>query len=80
MIRQSTICAVSLLALLAPSSVSAQPHDHDHGKHVEFKKPETYKAAVEEIQLRIHEIDHLIKTKELENVHGRPRSFRKSET
>jgi len=41
----------------------------EHGKPVEFKMPTTYKAAVEEIEHRLHEIDELMEAKKLDKVH-----------
>ncbi|MBI5765022.1 MAG: hypothetical protein HZA51_16020 [Planctomycetes bacterium] len=64
--------ALALLMISVAQRVNAQPHghDHEHGKPVDFKMPTTYKAAVAEIRMRLHEIDELISTKKLADVHG----------
>lgn len=60
-------------ALTAGPPVLAQ-HGHgegeEHGKRVEFKMPTTYKAAVKEIQYRLHEIAELIEARKLDQVHA----------
>jgi len=60
--------------------LAQQDHGHGHGhdhKPVEFKMPTTYEAAVREIELRLHEIDHLMKTKKLGEVHAQAEVIQK---
>ncbi len=58
--------------------VLAQQHDeHEHGAPVEFKMPTTYKAAVREVCLRLHEIEELMASKKLDQVHAQADVIRK---
>ncbi|QDV89887.1 hypothetical protein RAS2_09620 [Phycisphaerae bacterium RAS2] len=65
---------VVMTLLLGPTATSVraqhQHGGHQHGKPVEFKMPTTYKGAVAEIRMRLHEIDALIVTKKLADVHA----------
>lgn len=45
-------------------------HEEEHGKPVQFTMPTTYKAAVKEIEHRLHEIAELIESKKLDKVHA----------
>lgn len=76
--RSLTAMLLLLVAPFAPSAV-AQPdgHGHTHGKPAEFKTPTSYKAAVAEIRMRLHEIDVLITTKKLVDVHGQAEVIQK---
>lgn len=65
-----------MLVLCVPVA-NAQEHGHVHGKPADFKMPTTYKAAVAEIRMRLHEIDELISTKKLEDVHGQAEVIKK---
>jgi len=56
----------------------AQEHgDHEHGAPVEFKMPTTYKAAMREVLLRLHEIEELMASKKLDQVHAQADVIRK---
>jgi len=76
--RSLTAMILLLITPLAPSA-AAQPdgHGHTHGKPAEFKTPTSYKAAVAEIRMRLHEIDVLITTKKLVDVHGQAEVIQK---
>ena len=72
--------AIASLGLWAWTSASAQAQhhgEHEHGKPVEFKMPATYKAAVREILLRLHEIEELMASKKLDQVHPQADVIRK---
>lgn len=69
------ISVVLTILIVFPASVWSQHQHgdgpaHEHGKPVAFTMPTTYQGAVKEIKLRLHEIDHLMKTKMLAEVHG----------
>lgn len=70
MIFRTMIITLALLLVPFVPRAIAQDHGHVHGKPADFKMPSTYKAAVAEIRMRLHEIDELISTKKLEDVHG----------
>jgi hypothetical protein len=60
-----------LLVLTAPMALAQHEHGGgEHGKPTAFKMPTTYKGAVEEIQHRLHEIEELIVSKDLDKVHS----------
>jgi hypothetical protein len=63
-----------MASLTATVPLALAQHGHgqgeEHGKPVEFKMPTTYKAAVAEIEHRLHEIDELIQSKQLAKVHA----------
>lgn len=71
-ISRSIAVLLCTLVIVAASSAQAQHKHggHEHGKPVEFKMPTTYKGAVDEIRMRLHEIDALIVTKKLADVHA----------
>lgn len=79
MFRRGMIVSGTLALVLAGPFAIAQPHGHGHthGKPADFKMPATYKAAVAEIRMRLHEIDELILTKKLEDVHGQAEVIQK---
>lgn len=79
MLRRELIVSGTLALILASPFALAQPHGHGHthGKPADFKMPTTYKAAVAEIRMRLHEIDELITTKKLEDVHGQAEVIQK---
>ncbi len=68
--RAMLISVVSLA--MAPVVALAQhgQHGEEHGKPAEFKMPTTYKAGVEEIEHRLHEIAELMELKQLAKVHA----------
>ena len=69
---------VGVLALGAVPAVQAQHEQtHEHGKPAEFKMPTTFKNAVIEIRLRMLEIDGLMSTKKLDQVHSSADVIRK---
>jgi len=77
-IKTSVVILVSLLGL--PASKALAQHAHgggEHGKPAEFKMPTTYKGAVNEIRIRLHEIDELITTKKLSDVHSQAEVIQK---
>ena len=74
--RISAVCAV-FWGLSSSTAFSQQPHGHEHGKPADFKMPTTFKEAVNEIRMRLHEIDELITTKKLEDVHGQAEVIQK---
>ncbi|MBA5868183.1 MAG: hypothetical protein GDA67_15930 [Nitrospira sp. CR1.3] len=71
LVRAFTI-ALFLMFVTTATSAQGQPAHggHEHGKPLEFKMPTTYKGAVGEIRIRLHEIDELIVTKKLADVHA----------
>jgi hypothetical protein len=71
-ISRSFAVLLCTLVIVAASSAQAQHKHggHEHGKPVEFKMPTTYKGAVAEIRMRLHEIDAMIVTKKLADVHA----------
>lgn len=74
-----TIFAVCtfFLGLSSSPAFAQQPHGHEHGKPADFKMPTTFKDGVNEIRMRLHEIDELITTKKLEDVHGQAEVIQK---
>ncbi len=76
MFRSTLIVTLSLALgpaaplLLAQHEQHGGKHDEEHGKPAQFKMPATYKEGVAEIQHRLHEIDELIESKELDQVHA----------
>jgi len=68
---RALIIAVTLMfGPAAPMALAQHEHGGEHGKAADFKMPTTYKAAVEEIQHRLHEISELIESKKLDDVHS----------
>lgn len=65
---------VVMTLLLGPTvPMALAQHEHgggEHGKPTAFKMPTTYKGAVEEIQHRLHEIEELIESRNLDKVHS----------
>jgi hypothetical protein len=61
---------VAIAAWAVPLGLAQHNEGEEHGAPAEFKMPTTYKAAVQEIEHRLHEIDELIKAKDLEHVHA----------
>ena len=64
-----------LIALVVPSARGQHKHGdekkgEEHGKPAVFTMPTSYKAAVQEIEHRLHEIDELIEAKKLDKVHA----------
>lgn len=64
------IVTVALAAWAVPLGLAQHKEGEEHGKPAEFKMPTTYKAAAQEIEHRLHEIDELIKAKDLDQVHA----------
>ncbi|MCK6485897.1 MAG: hypothetical protein L6R00_17355 [Phycisphaerae bacterium] len=58
------------LALAQHEQHGGGKHGEEHGKPAQFKMPATYKEGVAEIQHRLHEIEELIASKELDQVHA----------
>ncbi len=79
MSARTILAAVALMLIPVVQRANAQPqgHGHEHGKPAEFKMPTTYKAAVVEIRMRLHEIDELISTKKLADVHSQAEVIQK---
>lgn len=76
MLTKKCVLAVITAIGFAGSWAMAQ-HQHgqekgheEHGKAVQFTMPTTYKAAVQEIDHRLHEIAELIEAKKLGEVHA----------
>jgi len=76
--RISTVTAILMLVPMV-SRATAQPagHNHEHTKPADFKTPTSYKGAVAEIRMRLHEIDELIMTKKLMDIHGQAEVIQK---
>lgn len=74
--KQISLCLAMLLGLSVPVALAQHEHGHgdekkaEHGKHVPYVAPTTYREAVEQIRMRLHEIDELITSKKLDEVHG----------
>lgn len=79
MFGRTMIVTVTLMLIPEVPRANAQAagHGHEHGKPADFKMPTTYKTAVAEIRMRLHEIDELISTKKLEDVHGQAEVIQK---
>ena len=69
MFRRLLAIGVSLALLGSVKVAFAQQGHEEHGKPAEFKMPANYKDAVREIQYRLHEIEELMESKQLDNVH-----------
>jgi hypothetical protein len=72
--RFQVVMTLVLISVGVPAARAQHGHGdekkgEEHGKPVEFKMPTTYKAAVEEIEHRLHEIDELMEAKKLDKVH-----------
>lgn len=67
--RAMIVLVTLLLGPLVPMALAQHEHGGEHGKPADFKMPTTYKAAVEEVQHRLHEISELIESKKLDDVH-----------
>lgn len=71
LVKAFTIALCFMFVTTATSAQGQPTHGgHEHGKPAEFKMPTTYKGAVGEIRMRLHEIDELIVTKKLADVHA----------
>lgn len=68
--RAMIVLVTLLLGPTLPMALAQHAHGGEHGKPAEFKMPTTYKAAVDEIQHRLHEISELIESKKLDDVHS----------
>ncbi|MBI5764785.1 MAG: hypothetical protein HZA51_14810 [Planctomycetes bacterium] len=68
--RATVVLVTLLLGPMVPMALAQHEHGGEHGKPAEFKMPTTYKAGVEEIQHRLHEISELIESKKLYEVHS----------
>ncbi|MBA5868184.1 MAG: hypothetical protein GDA67_15935 [Nitrospira sp. CR1.3] len=69
--RKVIVVMTLLLGPTVPMALAQHEHgEGEHGKPTAFKMPTTYKGAVEEIQNRLHEIDELIVSKDLDKVHS----------
>jgi len=76
--RRMIVAATLMVSAGVPIAIAQpQEHGHSHGKPADFKMPTTYKAAVAEIRMRLHEIDELISTKKLADVHGQAEVIQK---
>lgn len=76
--RAMSVSGTLMVVTVAQFALAQAPgHDHKHGKPADFKMPTTYKAAVAEIRMRLHEIDELMATKKLEDVHGQAEVIQK---
>ena len=69
------ITAGAALAFGAPAALAQHDHDakqpeHGHGAGEKHETPDTYAAAIAEIDERLENIDKLIKTKKLDDVHA----------
>lgn len=71
LVKAFTIALFFMFVRTATPAQAQPAHGgHEHGKPAEFKMPTTYKGAVGEIRMRLHEIDELIVTKKLADVHA----------
>lgn len=75
--RAMIVALTLMLGPAVPMAMAQHEHGGEHGKPAEFKMPTTYKAAVEEIQNRLHEIAELIESKDLDNVHSQAEVIQK---
>ncbi len=64
------LVSVGVPAARAQHGHGDEKKGEEHGKPVVFTMPTTYKAAVQEIEHRLHEIAELIETKKLDKVHA----------
>ncbi|HKQ47533.1 MAG TPA: hypothetical protein VJZ71_05655 [Phycisphaerae bacterium] len=68
--RTLTVFVTLLLGPTVPIALAQHGHmEGEHGKPAEFKMPTTYKDGVAEIQHRLHEIEELIDSSKLADVH-----------
>lgn len=76
--RVSLFTSLALLSVLASGPAQAQHQgDHEHGAPVEFRMPTAYKTAVREVFFRLHEIEGLMASRKLEQVHAQADVIRK---
>lgn len=68
--RAIIVLVTLLIGPTVPMALAQHEHGGEHGKPAEFKMPTTYKDGVEEIQHRLHEIEELIESKKLDDVHS----------
>lgn len=70
--RILSIAAWSLVAAMAPIAAAQDRHgnEQEHGEPQAFKMPTTYKAALGEIEHRLHEISELMESGKLDKVHA----------
>lgn len=62
--------AIVTVAAYAASASAQSPHgDHEHGKPIAYKTPTSFKDAVREIRTRLHEIEDLMASKKLDQIH-----------
>lgn len=81
-IKAISFHVVLFVGVSVPIALAQHDHGHaggtdEHGKQIEFRMPTTYKTAVEEIQHRLHEIDVLIESKQLDKVHSQAEVIQK---
>lgn len=76
--RRMMVALTLIVAAEIPIAIAQPPeHGHSHGKPADFKMPTTYKGAVAEIRMRLHEIEELIATNKLADVHGQAEVIQK---
>lgn len=70
--RIMEIAIAVAFAAVVPAALAQHDHgkEQEHGKPAKFTMPTSYRAAVQEIQKRLAEIDKLIKSKHLDDVHA----------
>lgn len=74
------VLVISGFVIWSGAGIAFAQHDHGPGhehKPLEFTMPTSYGAAVKEIKLRLHEIDHLMKTNKLADVHAQAEVIQK---
>lgn len=70
MVSRAITVALGVLIAAATPAALAQHGQEGHGKPAEFKMPTTYNGAVKEIEYRLHEIEELMESKHLDDVHA----------
>lgn len=69
--RQLIVVMTLLLGPTVPMALAQHEHGGgEHGKPAKFKMPTSYRDGVAEIQHRLHEIEELIESKNLDKVHS----------
>lgn len=69
--RQVIVVMTLLLGPTVPMALAQHEHGGgEHGKPAKFKMPTSYRDGVAEIQHRLHEIEELIVSKDLDKVHS----------
>jgi len=70
MVTLTFVLGPAVLLALAQHEEHGDQHGGEHGKPAQFKMPATFKEGVAEIQHRLHEIEELIASRELDKVHA----------